>query len=80
MIINCDNNLLVGDTSILRSERIPRIKILAKNNFITKSKLIKKKQIIKKYFRQLEVYFEMMYISDVYLRYNFLENDIYYKI
>jgi hypothetical protein len=43
MIINCDNNLLVGDTSILRSDRIPIIKILAKNNFITKSKLIKKK-------------------------------------
>ena len=41
MIINCDNNLLVGDISILRSDKIPTIKILAKNNFITKSKLIK---------------------------------------
>ena len=44
MIINCDNNLLVGDISILRSERIPIIKILAKNNFISKSKLIKIKK------------------------------------
>jgi len=44
MIINCNNNLLVGDTSILRSDKIPRIKILAKKNFITKSKLIKKKK------------------------------------
>jgi hypothetical protein len=44
MIINCDNNLLVGDISILRSDKIPTIKILAKNNFITKSKLIKKKK------------------------------------
>jgi hypothetical protein len=42
MIINCDNNFLIGDTSILRSDRIPTVKILAKNNFITKSKLIKK--------------------------------------
>ena len=40
-MINCDNNLLVGDTSILRSDRIPTIKILNKNNFITKFKLIK---------------------------------------
>ena len=81
MIINCDNNLLVGDTNILRSDKSPTIKILAKNNFITKSKLIKKKKnIIRKYFRQLEVCFEMMYIFDVYLRYNFLEYGIYYKI
>jgi hypothetical protein len=48
MIINCNNNLLVGDTSILRSDKIPTIKILAKNNFITKSKLIKKKKYNKK--------------------------------
>ena len=46
MIINCDNNLLVGDISILRSDKIPTIKILAKNNFITKSKLIKKNTTI----------------------------------
>jgi hypothetical protein len=33
---------LVGDTSILRSDRIPTIKILTKKNFITKLKFIKK--------------------------------------
>jgi hypothetical protein len=43
MIINCNNIFLLADTSILRSDRIPTIKILAKNNFISKSKLKKKK-------------------------------------
>ncbi len=80
MIINCNNIFLLADTSFLRSDRIPTIKILAKNNFISKSKLKKKKQIIRKHFRQLEVCYEMMYISDVYHRYNFLEYGIYYKI
>jgi hypothetical protein len=50
MMTNCNNNLLIGDTSIFKSDRIPTIKILDKNNFITKFKLIKKninnKQII----------------------------------
>jgi hypothetical protein len=42
MMTNCNNNLLIGDTSIFKSDRIPTIKILDKNNFITKFKLIKK--------------------------------------
>jgi len=44
---NCNNNFLIGDNSIFKSDRIPIMKTLDKNNFITKFKLIKKNKNIK---------------------------------